>query len=203
MTERVGVSAHPLYWPASWPRTKSPTWSQFGRGMRARPMSVYSEAQSVRAELERLGAASVVISSNLQLRKDGIPYSGQRLPTDCGIAVWFDLHGEERVLACDRWAKPEENLRAIAKHVEALRGQERWGVGTLDQAFRGYAALPERASGKAWWDVLGVHRDASPAEIRTAFKKKAHEHHPDRGGERAAWDELQDAYHQAQSVVKL
>jgi hypothetical protein len=210
VTERVGVTAYPLYWPQGWQRTEPylRSWSRFARGPRARSFSVYSEAQSVRLELERLGAENVVISSNLQLRPDGIPYSGQKVPTDCGIAVWFELLDErgvlrETVLACDRWAKPEENLRAIAKHVEALRGQDRWGVGSIAQAFRGYQALPEHASGTPWWDALGVSRDSAPDVIRKAFKAKAHECHPDKGGDRATWDALQEAYRQAQAVVSL
>ena len=69
----------------------------------------------------------------------------------------------EHVLACDRWDRPEHNLRAIAKHVEAIRGQERWGVGSVAQAFRGYQALPSRATGKPWWewDRELVTRDAN------------------------------------------
>lgn len=208
MSERVGVTPFPLYWPVGWKRTNAGLrrWSNFGKSRKAMAFTVYSEVQNVLAELDRLGARNAVISSNLRLRQDGIPASNQGRPNDPGIAVWFELRDEQghwHVLACDCWLKPEENLRAIAKHIDALRGQERWGVGSLAQAFRGYQALPETAGGMPWWTTLGVHQDATQDEIRTAFRKKAHEAHPDKGGDRAKWDELQEAYRQATSVVKL
>ncbi len=31
-----------------------------------------------------------------------------------------------------------------------------------------------------YYEILGVARDASPAEIRAAFRKLAHDYHPDR-----------------------
>lgn len=42
--------------------------------------------------------------------------------------------------------------------------------------------------------VVGVAADASSAEVRLAFKKKALEHHPDRGGSDAAFIALKRAY---------
>jgi len=197
--ERIGIPAWPLYWPEGWARTKSPTFSRFGGG-KARTLTVWSTTQNVLRECELLGAGNVVISTNLQLRNDGLPYSNQKRPTDCGVAVWFDLAGDQRVLACDKWDGVESNLRAIAKHIEALRGQDRWGVGTLDQAFRGYQALPATAGGEPWWKVLAIEPGASEDAINRAFKAKAHVHHPDRGGDRAEWDRLCDARHQALAV---
>ena len=38
-------------------------------------------------ELSRLGASNIIISSNVQTRKDGLPYANFREPDDPGVAV--------------------------------------------------------------------------------------------------------------------
>lgn len=44
-------------------------------------------------------------------------------------------------------------------------------------------------------EVLGVSADATPAQIRTAYKTRAFDLHPDRvKGKEAEWQELQRAY---------
>jgi len=45
-----------------------------------------------------------------------------------------------------------------------------------------------------YYDVLGVSKSASPDEIKKAFRKKAIEHHPDRGGDEAKFKEANEAY---------
>ena len=184
---RETVTAWPLYWPPGWPRTKYRKPSAFGDS------NPFRETQNVLAELGRMGVRSrdIVISSHMKLKPDGTAYARQIIP-DHGVAVWFVLKGEERVLACDRWARIEENLHAIALHIAALRGQQRWGVGTAEQAFAGFVALPEQAGGEPWHETLGVSPDASRETIDAAYKRLALLHHPDRGGDRAQWDRLQD-----------
>jgi hypothetical protein len=94
-------------------------------------------------EIRKLGSKQVVISSNLELRNDGLPRASQRAPTDQGVAVYFNLNGRSQCFPCDRWTTVEHNLWAIAKSIEALRGLERWGAKTMvDAAFRGFQALP-------------------------------------------------------------
>jgi DnaJ family protein A protein 2 len=44
------------------------------------------------------------------------------------------------------------------------------------------------------YDVLGVPKTATEAEIKKAFRKKALEHHPDKGGEEAQFKEVNAAY---------
>jgi hypothetical protein len=120
-------------------------------------ISVNDATGELLGELERLGAAEgPVISTNLKLRLDGLPRSDQATPADPGVAVYFELDGKTIVLACDKWNRVADNIYAIAKHVDALRGQDRWGVGTVEQAFRGYTALPSGDGTDPWWHVLGV-----------------------------------------------
>lgn len=193
MTDHAGTpTSHPLTWPLGWKRTGAAhrSRSRFGD----KPLSQVSKV--VLAELGRLGVRSgVVISTNVSLRRDGLPYSNQRRPEDPGAAVYFQFKGQPRVLACDRWLTPEENLVAIAKHIEALRGQDRWGVGSLEQAFSGYQALPPPPDiAPHWSTVLGVSPSATSAEIRAAYTERVVRAHPDHGGSveelgrvRAAW----------------
>lgn len=47
---------------------------------------------------------------------------------------------------------------------------------------------------KDYYDILGVSKTASAAEIKAAFRKKAHEYHPDKGGDEAKFKEINEAY---------
>jgi len=49
---------------------------------------------------------------------------------------------------------------------------------------------------KNYYDLLGVSKNASKDEIKKAFRKLAHKHHPDKkGGDEAAFKEINEAYH--------
>jgi len=44
------------------------------------------------------------------------------------------------------------------------------------------------------YQTLGVNRDATPDEIKRAYRKLASKHHPDRGGDTKIFQEIQTAY---------
>ncbi len=44
------------------------------------------------------------------------------------------------------------------------------------------------------YDVLGIDVDATDTEVKEAFRKKAHVHHPDKGGEPDAFANILEAY---------
>jgi curved DNA-binding protein CbpA len=47
------------------------------------------------------------------------------------------------------------------------------------------------------WSVLGVERLASPEELKRAFRRRALETHPDRGGDAAEFRAVHAAYEEA------
>jgi DnaJ-domain-containing protein 1 len=190
------TQAFPLQWPNGRPRVTKPKRASFKRS--------FTQARSELAdELERLGARHVVLSTNKELRLDGWPRADQAEPADPGVAVYFEWRGRAMTFACDRWDRVKDNINAIANTIAALRGIERWGSGEmLEQAFAGFTALPAPDHVKMWWDVLGVDRAASLADITGAYKRLVKERHPDRpGGSTAAFQELQAAYKQAMEAA--
>lgn len=129
-----------------------------------------------------LGGTELIISTNVPLRRDGM-ISGHRATIwDPGVAVYFTYQKRPMCFACDRWDEVGDNLRAIAKTIEALRGIARWGTGDMiQQAFTGFTALPVPES---WWQVLGLKGpNVTEAEIKSAYRRLISEHHPDTGGD--------------------
>jgi DnaJ-class molecular chaperone len=73
---------------------------------------------------------------------------------------------------------------------------ERWGAGSHEQTLRGYE-LPEPRA-RAWWDVLGVARDAPIEVMKDAYRELVKQHHPDRGGNPERMAEIHRAWAEAQ-----
>jgi len=191
----VEASRYPLSWPPTWKRTPSyqRQRASFSRGGSTRldatgqsirtgprPLTVADAISRLSGELSRLGATDEILSTNVPVRLDGLPRSGQSEPADPGAAAYFKLKGKPRCLACDKWTRVADNIAAIAQHIDALRRIDRYGVGTLEQAFAGYTALPP--SPNDWWIILGISRESSIGQVEDAFRRLARERHPDAGG---------------------
>lgn len=166
------TEAYPLQWPAGRPRTP-PHRREDSRF----DVSREKARQELGWECERMGGRYIVISTDIPLRRDGCPYASAKEPDDPGVAVYFQRKGETVCFSCDRYRRVWENMRAISKTIEAMRGIDRWGAHeVLDQMFRGFVSLPAPESGQsAWWQVLGVTRDADAETVREAYKRLARE----------------------------
>lgn len=196
------VEAFPLHWPEGRPRT--PSYNR--RNSPFRPGNRSVEAKNVIEELKRLGARDVIISTNVRLRQDGLPYSTDKAPTDQGVAVYFSYKGGQKCFACDRWATIPENLRAIWKSIEAMRGLERWGSKDfVDAAFTGFAALPAPGAHakRPWRTVLGIAEGVTVSRqaVETFYKQAAKRAHPDLGGSMEAMAEVNAARDQAYAEI--
>lgn len=151
----------------------------------------WSSGDELLKEIKLLGGMHTVLSTNLPLRRDGLPYANQPEPKDRGVAVYFTLNRQAMCFACDRWDKVVDNVQAIRHTIAALRGIERWGTGDMvEQAFRGFIALPNAESP---YSILGVSRNATREEIEAAFREKAKRAHPDCGGSNEEMQRLNEA----------
>lgn len=198
------INAYPLQWPTGWKRTlnrKDGRFSTKGYGRPARSVSISDGVERVLGELDRMGYTrnDVVISTNVELRLDGLPRSDRSEPGDPGAAVyWRTRKGDSKVMAIDIYTRVADNLAAIAATLEAMRAIERHGgAAILERAFTGFVALPSPGAAREWWEVLGVSRSCSRDDIRAAFRRLASEHHPDRGGDAARMAEINAAHDKA------
>ena len=58
----------------------------------------------------------------------------------------------------------------------------------------GRGGPPKEVDNSKFYDLLGVEKTATYDEIKKAFRKKALKEHPDRGGDKEKFQELQGAY---------
>jgi hypothetical protein len=192
----MNIQQYPLQWPLGWSRKERPQMSRF-------QTSLGDASAALVRELRLMGAQQVIISSNLMVRQDGLPYAKQRRPDDAGVAVYFIKDGNQMCIPCDWWTDVEDNVQAIRLTVEALRGIERWGTKEMmNAAFTGFKALPAAAQEaiivEAWWQILDVDQNCTYAEARRAYKDKALKTHPDRpGGSPEAFQRVESAWQEA------
>lgn len=227
MTIQIPKSAYPLTWPAGIPRTKFPETSAFhtiSKQQKRYPNSNETYTITTRHRLENLaayrqlagqlnlicGVRGIVISSNLHVNEaTGLCYAdGPVKPEgDAGVAAYWQVSkhraGQNTLvpycMPCDKWDRVADNLSALAHSVEALRGMERWGCVSVEQAFSGFAALPpgsgenvgmpeqppidwraELAMGRPWPE--GLASDELLAIVSKRYRTLLAEVHPDRPG---------------------
>lgn len=196
------IRAYPLTWPDSWPRHAPPREeSRFERReeryMGRKKHTVNDATSEVLRQLELMGVRDwhVIISTNMRLRRDGLPRSGQAEPWDPGVAVYFKRKGKDMVLALDKYNRVGCNLWGLAKTLEAMRSIERWGGGrVMERTFTGFQRL---GSPDDWRTVLSLGPDATLKDARAQYRKLAQTHHPDRGGDAEMLDRVVKAYKQA------
>lgn len=207
------TEAYPLTWPDGWPRTpfekrqdgrsKFVRHDRSNRGGSAYDWTFAAARDALMDELARHDARDLVLSTNRQLRRDGLPMSGGRGPDDDGIAIYFTRAGKPLAMACDRFHRAEHNMRSLALALEAMRALERHGGGVMmERAYAGFAALPPPGKSRTWREVLkmesfdAAQTDASMIEARyRALAKKAHPDAP--GGSHDQMAELNRAKEEA------
>ena len=194
------IEAYPLQWPVGYKREKNKKHAAFNTS--------FSKARDgIIKELTMMKAANIIISSNVPLKKDGLPYAvpfGKlNVTNDTGIAVYFTFNKEQKVICCDAYLTLDDNMQAINKTVEALRGIDRWKCSDIiNQTFTGFKALPEKSSSETWYNILGISYNSTRDQIKDAYYKKSAIYHPDKGGNTDMFTKISDAYKQGLNQIK-
>lgn len=160
-------------------------------------------------ELDHLRAKNVVIEAAFksnQIRNDGWPYSSAR-PSAPGVILTFTRGNESVSMPCDTYTTFDDNLRAIALSLEALRAVDRYGVTKSGEQYKGFAQLPPPGGDSQEMDVetaarvLASHTFNIPhtailndrSDYEQALKCAQRAAHPDAGGNHEAFVRVQQA----------
>lgn len=193
-----GEMAFPLHWPDGQPRSRHRKSAKF-------KVSMAEARDHLINELKLLGARYVTISSDVPLRRDGLPYANAPQPRDPGVAIYFDYDGEQMVFACDRWKKVEHNVRAVGKTIEAIRGIARWGsTDMMKRAVSSFRhALPGQPAAEDWRGVFGFRNGRRPSldEVKAKYRELSRVHHSDLGGNEDEMKRINIAWEAAQKEL--
>jgi len=184
----------PLAWPEGYPVTERRQESKF-------KCTLAEARDGVLYELRQLNATDIVISTNVQVTKQGLlPGNGRLVYDNPGVAVYFKYRNKEAVIACDNWKYLHENMRAVEKSLEAIRGLERWAcTDIISQALGQHKALPPATgviiAGFDAYKVLGIIPGLSKSMIKARYHELAKQLHPDKvTGDKEKFIELSKAF---------
>lgn len=184
------------YWPDGMKVQPIVEWP--GVLTRDRVRSNFSSTQSatlqvLRRELDQLGAKDVLLQIAIPreaFRLDGFPRSTAK-PAHPGLILTLDSKFGPLSYPCDTFTRWEDNLRAIALALEALRKVDRYGVTKRGEQYRGFLAIEGAAPAESfvsrsaavtflWALVPDVDMSTSLASMIRLAKRATH---PDMGGD--------------------
>jgi hypothetical protein len=158
---------YPLAWPTGQPRTQYRKDAQFykrgaadaGGWKPAKNLTIAQSMERLRYEVDRMGVNfedDCLVSSNLKLNMSGLPRSDQGEPADPGVAVYWQSKSGPRVMAIDIYNRVADNIAAVSKTLEYMRGIERHGGSHIqERAFTGFDALPPP---DGCWKILAIDK---------------------------------------------
>jgi hypothetical protein len=139
----------------------------------------------------------------VDVREDEIRLDGQiranARPGSPAVAVSFEPKDGPLLFVCGRFDHWQDNVRAIAKGLEALRMVDRYGITQSDEQYRGFRALPSGVPMPAPKMTLEdaarfliLHGDcpttvekmlSGKGAVDVAYRRAAKKLHPDAGGD--------------------
>jgi hypothetical protein len=179
----------------TWPGEETPP----GQRRRSQFSAPYGRTlELLERELEHLSARNVVLQVALEekdIRLDGRPRA-RATARHPGVILAFDSKHGPLKYAVDRFWTWDDNIRAIALALEALRKVDRYGVVKRGEQYTGWRQL-EAHTGVSSKDearellarIGGAHGETDHELVRSALMVA----HPDRGGDAETFQQVQEA----------
>jgi hypothetical protein len=142
-------------------------------------------------ELSHMGAVDVIIQAGFSadsIRLDGWP-RGKAIPMHPACSLQFRTGKETLTFRAILYDRFEDNLRAIALSLEALRVVDRYGV-VEGQQYAGFKRLAPPAP----TDFIMTYGDGNTRDVEAIYRAAARRLHPDHGGSHEAFVAMQQAY---------
>lgn len=185
-----------LGWPANFDRTPPQQRKAYPGGFRVTRSTAF---QNILDELATWnGVRDVQLDSGAEhtVRNPNKPYADATFD-DPGVVVRFTKDGDKMAAACDRWDSPRDNAQDLFHYLHETRMMEQRGTVTGESEYDklrlpsgdGEAVVAESPP----HEILGVPVDASEGEVRTAYRARLMEVHPDHGGSEAAFQRVKAA----------
>jgi hypothetical protein len=165
-----------------WPGKKTPTYNRKRAPFKAGYPRTLDDLER---EINHLSGKSVVIQAEFEtrdIRNDGWPRSSARAKGP-GVVVSFQTPQGPLSFPCDTYDAWEDNLRAIALSLEALRAVNRYGVTKHSEQYKGFAQIeaPGAQNGMDRQQAVVFVRNWGGAEgsLSDAYRRAARVLHPD------------------------
>jgi hypothetical protein len=174
-----------------------------GSSYRRVPTALSDTTELLKRELKALGAknAEMLIAMRPEdFRNDGYPRATAKAAHP-GIILSFDSSVGHLSYPCDTFTTWQDNLRAVALALEALRKVDRYGVTKNGQQYKGFLELEAPKPGYLSSTEAAVHyleeltgADRGVETPKYLLRLAQRNNHPDRGGPevRPIWDALQE-----------
>ena len=129
-----------------------------------------------------------------QFRQDGRPYANAKAAHP-GVIFSIDSRHGHLSYPCDTFTRWEDNLRAIALALEALRKVDRYGVTKRGEQYRGFLALEATAAPASFatgleaasWLRSWVGSAWDDRPLRAVLREAQRSTHPDMSGDAATF----------------
>jgi hypothetical protein len=154
-------------------------------------------------EAEYLGAEHLILQVDIRerdIRTDGLPRANARHGENPGVIISFESRFGPLRYATDTYTDWQDNLRAIALSLQALRAVDRYGASKRGEQYTGWRAIAAPGSRFATpgdaerWMRKADDLEGAELALGALYRKLARRMHPDTAtGNPDAWESLDDA----------